>query len=137
MPKKDKKSKKDKKQAGSADAATAGAVEAVEAVRSAVERTFAATAESAQQLAGPAQQFAGEVAVAANRIREVLEDAVGGDGDLAREVLRGTAQLLRTLGGRGERALDGGADGRRGVLLAGLLVLVLLVLFRHGRAIVA
>ena len=65
MAKKDKKDKK--KKSGTQDAATAGAVEAVEAVRSAVERTFAATAEGAQQLRGPAQDFASEVAVAANR----------------------------------------------------------------------
>ena len=97
MPKKDKKSKKDKKQAGSADAATAGAVEAVEAVRSAVERTFAATAESAQQLAGPAQQFAGEVAVAANRIREVLEDRVLDELKHLRTELEGLARRVQAL----------------------------------------
>src|SRR5215207_8110273 len=74
MAKKD--TKKDKKRNGSKDKAAAGAVEAVEAVRSAVERTFAATAESAQSLRGPAQELAGEVAVAANRIREVLEARV-------------------------------------------------------------
>src|ERR1700754_2795256 len=69
--------KKDsKKKSGKQDKATAGAIEAVEAVRSAVERTFTATAESAQSLRGPAREFASEVADAANRIREVLEDRV-------------------------------------------------------------
>src|SRR5215218_5679986 len=72
MAKKDTKKKKN----GKKDKAPAGAVEAVEAVRSAVERTFAATAEGAQSLRGPAQEFAGELAGAVNRIREVLEDRV-------------------------------------------------------------
>src|SRR5688500_9426196 len=71
-----KKDKKDNKKNGKKDKAAAGDVEAVDAVRSAVERTFAATAEGAQSLRGPAQEFAGELADAANRIREVLEDRV-------------------------------------------------------------
>ena len=95
MPKKDKKDKK--KKAGTRDAATAGAVEAVEAVRSAVERTFAATAESAQQLRGPAQEFAGEVAVAANRIREVLEDRVVDELKHLRVEIEGLARRVQAL----------------------------------------
>ncbi len=71
-----KKESKKSKQSGKKDKAAAGAVEAVEAVRAAVERTFAATAEGAQSLRGSAQDLAGDVAVAANRIREVLEDRV-------------------------------------------------------------
>src|SRR5215217_7174892 len=71
-----KKDKKDKKKSGNKDKAAAGAVEAVDAVRAAVERTFTATAEGAQSLRGPAQGLAGELADAANRIREVLEDRV-------------------------------------------------------------
>ena len=63
-----KKDKKDKKKADK-NAASGGAVEAVDAVRSAVERTFAGTA-------GAAEKLSGDIAVAANRIREVLEDRV-------------------------------------------------------------
>ncbi len=68
-----KKDKKDKKKGGKKDKAAAGAVEAVDAVRAAVERGLAGAAE---QLRGPAQELAGEIGVAANRIREVIEDRV-------------------------------------------------------------
>ena len=47
--------KKDTKKKGRKDKAADGAVDAVDAVRSAVERTFAATAKEAQALRGPAQ----------------------------------------------------------------------------------
>jgi polyhydroxyalkanoate synthesis regulator phasin len=64
MAKKDKKkSKKDIKPA-----------EAVGAVRTAVERTFQATADSAQSTRTRAQDLVDEVAGAASRVREMIED---------------------------------------------------------------
>jgi hypothetical protein len=92
-----------KKKNGKKDKASAGAVEAVEAVRSAVERTFAATSEGAQSLRGPAQELAGELAAAANRFREVLED----------RVLRELKGLRSDVEGLGKRvsALEGRARG--------------------------
>ena len=64
--------KKDSKKTGKKDKAAAGALEAVDAVRTAVERTFAASAEGAKSTRGRAK----DVTAAANRIREVLEDRV-------------------------------------------------------------
>src|SRR5918993_20234 len=101
MAKKDSK----KKKSGKKDKAPAGAVEAVEAVRSAVERTFTATAGGAQSLRGPAQEFAGEVAAAANRIREVLEDRVVDELKL----LTGRGHLVRLAQG----VQDGDGPGLR------------------------
>src|SRR5829696_9267043 len=92
-----KKDKKDKKKSGNKDKAAAGAVEAVEAVRSAVERTFTATAEGAQSLRGPAQEFAGELAGAVNRIREVLEDRVVDELKGLRSDLEGLAKRVSDL----------------------------------------
>ena len=66
MAKKDKK-KKDK-QKGS------DAADAVEAVRSAVERTFQATTEGAAGTSKRTRQLVDEVAHAASRIRETIED---------------------------------------------------------------
>jgi hypothetical protein len=66
MAKKDKK-KKDKQK--SSDAA-----EAVEAVRSAVERTFQATTEGAAGTSKRTRALVDEVAHAASRIRETIED---------------------------------------------------------------
>jgi len=64
MAKKDKKkSKKDNKPA-----------DAVGAVRTAVERTFHATADSAQSTRTRAQDLVDEVAGAAGRVREMIED---------------------------------------------------------------
>ena len=64
MAKKDKKkSKKDNKPA-----------EAVGAVRTAVERTFQATADSAQSTRTRAQDLVDEVAGAASRVREMIDD---------------------------------------------------------------
>jgi polyhydroxyalkanoate synthesis regulator phasin len=64
MAKKDKKkSKKDNKPA-----------DAVGAVRTAVERTFHATADSAQSTRTRAQDLVDEVASAAGRVREMIED---------------------------------------------------------------
>ena len=64
MAKKDKKkAKKDNKPA-----------EAVGAVRTAVERTFQATADSAQSTRTRAQDLVDEVASAASRVREMIED---------------------------------------------------------------
>jgi hypothetical protein len=66
MAKKDKK-KKDK-QKGS------DAADAVEAVRSAVERTFQATTEGAATTSKRTRNLVEEVAAAASRIRETIED---------------------------------------------------------------
>ncbi len=66
MAKKDK--KKHKKDRG------AGRTDAVGAVRTAVERTFQATAESAQSTRGRAQELVDEVAGAAGRVRGMIED---------------------------------------------------------------
>src|ERR687893_2716019 len=92
-----KKDKKDKKKSGKKDQAAAGAVEAVDAVRAAVERTFTATAEGAQSLRGPAQGLAGELAVAANRIREVLEDRVLDELKGLRSDVEGLARRVSAL----------------------------------------
>ena len=67
MAKKDK--KKNKKGRGAA-----GPTDAVGAVRTAVERTFQATAESAQSTRGRAQELVDDVAGAAGRVRGMLED---------------------------------------------------------------
>src|SRR5215207_9878601 len=94
-----------KKKGGKKDKAPAGAVEAVEAVRSAVERTFTATAEGAQSLRGPAQEFAGAV----NRIREVLEDRVVDELRGLRSDLEGLAKRVSDL----ERPRAGTATASR------------------------
>src|SRR3954454_13787161 len=66
MAKKDKKSKmKDKN----------GTPDTVEAVRSAVERTFQATAEGAQSTRGRAQELVQDVTAAAQRMREMFEES--------------------------------------------------------------
>src|SRR5918993_5526569 len=84
-----KKDKKDKK-ADKRDKAAGGAVEAVEAVRSAVERTFAGTA-------GAAEKLSGDIAVAANRIREVLEDRVLDEIKGLRTEVEGLAKRVSAL----------------------------------------
>jgi hypothetical protein len=66
MAKKDKKKKKDK---NGSDAA-----EAVEAVRSAVERTFQATAEGAATTSKRTRTLVDEIGHAAARVRETLEE---------------------------------------------------------------
>jgi predicted nucleic acid-binding Zn-ribbon protein len=66
MAKKDKK-KKDKQQGSDA-------ADAVEAVRSAVERTFQATTEGAASTSKRTRNLVDEVAAAASRIRETIED---------------------------------------------------------------
>ena len=68
MAKKDKK-KKDKKGSDAADT--------VEAVRSAVERTFQATAEGAATTSKRTRTLVDEIAHAAARVRESLEDVRG------------------------------------------------------------
>jgi polyhydroxyalkanoate synthesis regulator phasin len=83
MAKKDKKkSKQDNKPA-----------DAVGAVRTAVERTFQATADSAQSTRTRAQDLVDELAGAATRVREMLED-INVLEDLKR--LRGEVETLRT-----------------------------------------
>jgi predicted nucleic acid-binding Zn-ribbon protein len=66
MAKKDKK-KKDKQQGSDA-------ADAVEAVRSAVERTFQATTEGAASTSKRTRNLVDEVAAAASRIRETIEE---------------------------------------------------------------
>ena len=63
--------KKDKKKK---DAKGSGAADAVEAVRSAVERTFQATTEGAGATQKRTRALVDEVAHAAARIRETIED---------------------------------------------------------------
>ena len=69
MPKKDKKDKKKAK-----DKQASGAVDAVEAVRSAVERTFQATAEGAAGTQKRTQNLVEEIATAAARVKDTIED---------------------------------------------------------------
>ncbi len=66
MAKKDKKKKDTQKGSDAADA--------VEAVRSAVERTFQATTEGAANTSKRTRNLVEEVAAAASRIRETIED---------------------------------------------------------------
>jgi hypothetical protein len=94
-----KKDSSKKKKDGKKDTAPAGAVEAVEAVRNAVERTFAATAKEAQSLRGPAPEFAGDLANAANRIREVLESRVLDELKGLRSDMEGLAKRVSALEG--------------------------------------
>ena len=61
-----------------------------------------------------------------------LAHAAGGAGDLVDEVLGARARRLSAVGGRLERALDGGADGADRVGRLVVLLGLLLVLFRHG-----
>ena len=68
MAKKDKEKKSKKK-------AKNGAPDTVEAVRSAVERTFQATAEGAQAGRGRAQDLVQDVTAAAARVRELFEES--------------------------------------------------------------
>jgi hypothetical protein len=93
MAKKDKK-KKDRK---GSDAA-----EAVEAVRSAVERTFQATSEGAAGTSKRTRALVDEIAHAAARVRESLEDRTLLE-DLRNE-LRSLAQRVSALEGRGAKA---------------------------------
>jgi uncharacterized membrane protein YccC len=90
MAKKDKK-KKDRKGSDAADA--------VEAVRSAVERTFQATSEGAAGTQKRTRALVDEIAHAAARVRESLEDRRLLD-DLRNE-LRSLAQRVSALEGRG------------------------------------
>ena len=66
--------KKDKKKKGKKDARPSDAAEAVEAVRSAVERTFQATTEGAAGTQKRTRALVDEVAHAAGRIRETIEE---------------------------------------------------------------
>ncbi len=93
MAKKDKK-KKDRKGSDAADA--------VEAVRSAVERTFQATSEGAAGTQKRTRALVDEIAHAAARVRESLEDRTLLE-DLRNE-LRSLAQRVSALEGRGAKA---------------------------------
>ena len=93
MAKKDEK-KKDKR--GS------GAVDAVEAVRSAVERTFQATTEGAASTSKRTRSLVEEVAAAASRIRETIEDLkILEDVRAIRTELEGLARRVTALENRG------------------------------------
>lgn len=74
MAKKDKKKKDAKKASADGTGTSSGAVDAVEAVRNAVERTFQATAEGAIGTQKRTRDLVDEVAGAAARIRETIED---------------------------------------------------------------
>jgi uncharacterized membrane protein YccC len=93
MAKKDKK-KKDRKGSDAADA--------VEAVRSAVERTFQATSEGAAGTQKRTRALVDEIAHAAARVRESLEDRTLLE-DLRNE-LRSLGQRVSALEGRGAKA---------------------------------
>src|SRR5919109_5666014 len=85
--------KKDSKKNGKRDKAAAGAVEAVDAVRSAIERTFVASAEGAKSTRGRAK----DVTAAANRIREVLEERVLAELKGLRSDVEGLAKRVSAL----------------------------------------
>jgi DNA-binding protein HU-beta len=94
MAKKDKK-KKDK-QKGS------DAADAVEAVRSAVERTFQATTEGAATTSKRTRNLVDEVAAAASRIRETIEDLkILEDVRAIRTEIEGLARRVTALENRG------------------------------------
>src|SRR5918992_80854 len=84
---------KNSKKSGKKDKAAAGAAEAVDAVRSAVERTFTASAEGAKSTRGRAK----DVTAAANRIREVLEDRVLDELKGLRSDVEGLAKRVAAL----------------------------------------
>jgi hypothetical protein len=90
MAKKDKKKSKKKDNPGA---------DAVGAVRSAVEKTFHATADSAQSTRSRAQDLVDEVAGAAVRLREMIEQ-VGVLEDLKKQV-EGLARRVQALEGGG------------------------------------
>ena len=102
MAKKDKK-KKDK-QKGS------DAADAVEAVRSAVERTFQATTEGAASTSKRTRTLVDEVANAASRIRETIEDLkILEDVRGLRSELEALARRVAALEVRGGSAVASGA----------------------------
>ncbi len=80
-----------KKKGGGKKDGRGGPGDAVEAVRTAVERTFMATAEGAQITRDRAQELVDEITSAANRVREALEEL-----DLVEELrgLRGDVEKL-------------------------------------------
>src|ERR671923_1121675 len=96
MAKKDKAKKKDRK---GSDAA-----EAVEAVRSAVERTFQATTEGAAGTQKRTRALVDEIAHAAARVRESLEDVRLEDFRGMRAELQSLARRVAALEGRGAKA---------------------------------
>jgi hypothetical protein len=94
MAKKDKKKKDKKKGSDAADA--------VEAVRSAVERTFQATTEGAATTSKRTRNLVDEVAAAASRIRETIEDLkVLEDVRKLRADIEGLARRVTALESRG------------------------------------
>src|SRR4051794_1751117 len=116
MAKKDKKKSKQKETSGA---------DAVGAVRTAVERTFHATADSAQSTRGRAQELVDEVAGAAGRLREMIEQ-VRVLEDLKKQVdslslrvqaLEGAGSAVKSAAGGGRstasRAKPSGAGARK------------------------
>jgi hypothetical protein len=101
-----------KKKGGGKKDGRGGPGDAVEAVRTAVERTFMATAEGAQITRDRAQELVDEITSAANRVREALEEL-----DLVEE-LRGLRADVEKLARRvtalepsgGGAAQGGGTD---------------------------
>ena len=98
--------KKDKKKSKKKD--TPGA-DAVGAVRTAVERTFQATADSAQSTRTRAQDLVDEVAHAAARVREMVEQ-LGVLEDLKKQVDSLTRRVQALEGGKAaaKSAVSGG-----------------------------
>ena len=96
MAKKDKKKSKKKDNPGT---------DAVGAVRTAVERTFHATADSAQSTRTRAQDLVDEVAGAAGRLREMIEQ-IGVLEDLKKQVdsLSSRVAALERVGGSAKKA---------------------------------
>src|SRR4051794_21303920 len=75
MAKKEKKGKKDKAaEEINGGTSASSPLDAIEAVRSAIERTFAASSEGAQATKDRAGGIVAEVATAANRVRELVDD---------------------------------------------------------------
>src|ERR687883_659455 len=100
--------KKGKKKAKKDTAGT----DAVGAVRTAVERTFQATAEGAQSTRTRAQDLVDEVASAAGRVREVI-DALRVLEELRREVESLTRRVAALEGSGSKPAARGRAAGAR------------------------
>jgi hypothetical protein len=105
MAKKDKKKSKKKSTPGT---------DPVGAVRTAVERTFQATADSAQSTRTRAQDLVDEVAGAAGRLREMIEH-VGVLEDLKKQVdsLARRVQALEAGGGASKPAAQGRSTASR------------------------
>jgi polyhydroxyalkanoate synthesis regulator phasin len=90
--------------------------DAADAVRSAVDRTFQATLGQAQLTRERAQELVDEVAGAASRVRDVLEDlrvATGEDVRALRARIEELERRVDALERRGKRAPRGTAGSAR------------------------